>query len=219
LPQIALAMWTYSYWGNLSGPVALERLPFSWDDFLHGLFGTFVDRENGLLWWAPAYMLLPAAWWLGERSLRIWAVPIAALVLPGAAHDLWWGGFSPAGRFLVPAAPIVCLISATPLVRNVRLRAVAISLLLPQFAIAGYGWQRPRLLWPRGDADNRILAALAPPLNAWAPSLRVMTEHAWRRSVELLSVVAIVNVVVIGASHRRGMAVPDDGPVSPASRR
>lgn len=218
VPQIALAVWTYHYWGNLAGPLALDRLPFSWNAFGHGVIGTFVDRENGLLWWAPAYAMVPAAWWLGERSNRVWAIPVAALLLPGAAHDIWWGGFSPAVRFLVPAAPIVCLICAPALVRSTRLRAISVALLLPQFAIAGYGWQRPRLLWPRGDAENRILAALAPRLDAWAPSLRWMTEYAWTRAIELLVIVAVVNLIAILVSQRE-IAVSDGGPVSPDRRR
>jgi hypothetical protein len=218
VPQIALAVWTYQHWGNLAGPLALDRLPFSWSALAHGWFGTFLDRENGLLWWAPAYGLLPAAWWLGDRANRIWAVPIVALVLPGAAHDQWWGGFSPAARFLVPAAPIVCVLFAPAMIRSVRLRAMTIALLLAQFAIAGYGWQRPRLFWPRGDADNRILAALAPRLAVWAPSLRTMAEDAWKRTFEMLFIVIATNVIAIAASYRE-MAVPLDGPVSPARRR
>jgi len=218
VPQIALALWTYHHWGNLAGPLAIDRLPFSWSALGHGLVGTFTDRENGLLWWAPAYALVPAAWWLGEKDNRIWAVPIVALLLPGAAHDQWWGGFSPAARFLVPAAPIICVICAPALVRCTRFRAISIALLLPQFAIAGYGWQRPRLLWPRGDAENRILEALAPRLDAWAPSLRMMTEHAWGRAAELLVIVAVANLIAVLLSQRE-IAVPDDGAVSPRRRR
>jgi hypothetical protein len=218
IPQIALGMWTYHLWGNVAGPLAPGRLPFSWSGFGHGVIGTLGDRENGLFWWAPAYAMLPAAWCLGNRQDRVWAVALAALFLPGAAHDQWWGGFSPAGRFLVPAAPIVCLMCARPLVRSLRFRAICIALLLPQFAIAGYGWQRPRLLWPRGDAENRILEALAPRLDAWAPSLRLMTEQAWRHAIELLAIVAAANIVAVLVSQRE-IAVSDPGPVSPDRRR
>jgi hypothetical protein len=107
---------------------------------------------------------------------------------------------------------------ARPLVRSLRFRAICIALLLPQFAIAGYGWQRPRLLWPRGDAENRILEALAPKLDAWAPSLRLMTEHAWRHAIELLAIVAAANIVAVLVSQRE-IAVSDPGPVSPDRRR
>jgi hypothetical protein len=218
LPQLALAWWTYRHWGNLAGPIALDRLPFSWDAFAHGLAGTFVDREHGLLWWAPAYAILPAAWWIADAKCRAWIVPMLALLIPGAAHDQWWGGFSPAVRFLVPAAPIACLIAAPALVRSVRLRAAAVVLFVPQAVIAAYGWQHARLLWPHGDGHNRILEVLAPQVAAWAPSLRMMTDHVWARTLEVLLAIALINVLLAAASQRE-MAVPAADPVSPTSRR
>ena len=218
IPQLALALWTYHHWGNLAGPIALDRMPFSRAALGHGVFGTFFDRENGLLWWAPAYALLPAAWALSGKPNAVWLTAVVALVMPGAAHDQWWGGFSPAARFLVPLAPIVCAVCTPALVQSVRLRAVAIALLIPQLVVAGYGWQRPRLLWPEGNGVNRVLAVLAPWINAWAPSYRLMIGNVWLRTVELLAVVVMVNAVAIALAQRE-IATPVEGPVSPASRR
>ena len=218
IPQLALAVWTYHHWGNLAGPIALDRLPFSREALAHGLFGTFLDRENGLLLWAPAYALVPAAWALSGKRDAAWLLPVIALLVPGAAHDQWWGGFAPAVRFLVPLAPIVCLVCAPGLVRSTRLRAIAIALLVPQLIIAAYGWQHPRLLWPEGHGVNRVLAVLAPWLNAWAPSLRLMTAHVWTRTAELVALVALLNVVAFSVAQRE-IAVPADGPVSPTRRR
>ncbi|HTL43974.1 MAG TPA: hypothetical protein VL262_06510 [Vicinamibacterales bacterium] len=218
IPQAALAWWTYRHWGNLAGPIALDRLPFSRDAVAHGLLGTFFDRENGLLWWAPAYAVLPAVWWVRGKEGLPWLAPVIALIVPGAAHDQWWGGFSPAARFLVPLAPVVCVVSVPALVRRRWVRATAVGLLVPQLLIAAYGWQRPRLLWPVGDGHNRILERLAPWLNAWTPSLRTMTEHAWSRAFELLAGVVVLNLLLVLAAQR-DLAPPAEAPVSPTNRR
>src|SRR5262249_10174063 len=53
VPQLALAAWTWHFWGNLGGPLMIGGLPFSWDAFRNGVFGLLIDRENGLLVWAP----------------------------------------------------------------------------------------------------------------------------------------------------------------------
>jgi hypothetical protein len=205
---IALALTTYRAWGNFAGPLALERLPFSWSAFAHGAVGLLVDRENGLLWWAPVYALLPAAWWLRRFDLGLWILPAAALLVPSAAHDQWWGGFSPAGRFIVPLVPVFCL-GAIALLRHRAARYAAVLLLIPQAAIAAYGWQHPRTLWPRGDGENRVLGALfgsAGRPDGWIPSFRLEPDTAWLTSALLLCAVAALNVALVWAAPHSDMA-------------
>ena len=131
LPQIALVIWTLYYWGNIAGPMALDGLPFTSDRLISGLPGLLVDRENGLIWWAPVYALVPLGWWLHGRDLDAWALPIAALIIPAVAHQ-WWAGFSPAGRFIVPLVPILCFAGAGLLKARPASVAAAV-LLVPQF--------------------------------------------------------------------------------------
>jgi hypothetical protein len=198
-PILALVGWTFYYWRNLAGPLALERAPFSIAAFAHGAPGLLIDRENGLFWWAPVWMLLPAAWWLRPGLLR-WLLPVAALFIPVAAHDQWWGGFSPAGRFLVPLIPIFCLV-ALSLVQCTTSRRTAIGLLVPQLLIAAYGWQHPRTFWPLGNGHNRVLAAVLGPLGSaerWLPSFRVPSETTWLSAAIVLVAIAALNVVVVG---------------------
>ena len=200
---VALGLVTLRAWGNLAGPLGLERLPFSWSAFGHGAVGSFLDRENGLLWWAPVYALLPAAWWLRRFDLAPWILPGAALLLPSAAHDQWWGGFSPAGRFIVPLVPIFCL-GAIALVRQRPTRYAALTLLIPQLVIAAYGWQHPRTLWPRGDGENRVLAALFGSVgrpDGWIPSFRTESDTKWLASGVLLFAVTALNGALVWASQ------------------
>jgi hypothetical protein len=173
-PQAALLWWTWQHWGTVGGPLMLERAPFSTGSLEAGVFGLLVDRENGLFVWAPIYLLLPAAWWLAGRRDAIWLVPASSLFLLSAAHDQWWGGFSPAGRFLVPLVPLFALVGASA-VHNRPIRYAALVLLIPQVLISAYGWQYPRALWPQGNGENTVVRAilsLVDGTDQFLPSLR-----------------------------------------------
>ncbi len=198
-----LAIWTLVTWGNLAGPLAIDRLPFSMAAFTQGIAGTIVDRENGLIWWAPVYALLPAAFWLGRRRWWPWLVPILALAIPNAAHDQWWGGFSPAARFLVPLVPVFCLF-AMEIPRRRPLLLVAIALLVPQLIMTAYAWQHPRMLWPQGDGENRILAVLLPPLSPIyraLPSFRTAPHAPWTAALVIIVIVAGLNMALVLAAR------------------
>jgi hypothetical protein len=112
------------------------------------------------------------AWAVARPHDRIWMLPIAGLFLLSAAHDQWWGGFSPAARFLMPAAPLVAM-TAIGALQWRPFRLAAAVLLVPTAIIAAYGWQNPRALWPQGDGNNRVLSAILPlATQSWLPSLR-----------------------------------------------
>lgn len=172
VPHAALGAWTLYHWGNVGGALMLDRLPFSWSAFQTGVAGLLIDRENGLFVWAPIYLLVPAAWALVDRRHLAWAPAIAAVFFLSAAHDQWWGGFSPAARFLVPIAPLVA-VQALGALRHRPFRWAAVALLVPTLIVSAYGWQNPRALWPRGDGEKRVLTALLPAdVQRWLPSLR-----------------------------------------------
>jgi hypothetical protein len=198
IPSLVMAVWTLRVWGNLAGPFALNGMPLSFAELTRGIPATFVDRENGLFWWAPVSMLLPAAFWMCRDRLWPWLVPVVALIVPGAAHQ-WWAGFSPAGRFLVPLAPIACVVGCE-LVRSRGLRTAAGLLLIPQAILTAYAWQHARLFWPQGDGENRVLAILLPPLGRAyraIPSFRTAADHAWFSTVVILLLVAALNLAII----------------------
>jgi hypothetical protein len=205
-PAAALVLWTLYEWGNVAGPIALDRLPFSWNAFSHGFAGQFVDRENGLFWWAPVYMILPAAWWIDRSRVAGWLLPVLALVIPCAAHDQWWGGFSPAGRFLVPLVPVCCLVASAAMDRAI-LRTAAAILLVPGAAIAAYGWQHPRAMWPRGDGINRVLDAIIGSLQLRLPSFRTDPDGAWMAAAVLLIAILLCNVALAARARPRASRI------------
>jgi hypothetical protein len=60
----------------------------------------------------------------------VWLAPVGVLLLMSAAHEHWWGGFSPAGRFLVPAFPFIAVIGSIAL-RHRLFRITSLALLIP----------------------------------------------------------------------------------------
>jgi hypothetical protein len=192
MPLVGLGIWTWHYWGNLGGALTLGGIPFSLDSFKTGVLGQLVDRENGLLVWAPIYLLLPAAWVVAGRGYAAWLLPVASLFFVSAGHYQWWGGFSPAARFLMPLIPIFVAVGARAL-RYRLFRYGFLALLIPQILISAHGWQDTRGLWPRGSGHNRVIADLLGWFGAheeWLPSLR--TNPAAMRP-------ALVGIVAIAA--------------------
>jgi MFS family permease len=196
-PTVLLLLWTWWQWGNIGGALTLDRPPFSWEAFRVGWLGLLVDRENGLWAWAPAYALLPLACALSGRAAWPWLVPVGALFLASASHDQWWGGFSPAARFLMPLAPIACLF-APALWRHPATRAVTTVAVAAQVVIAAYGWQVTRALWPQGDGHNRVVGPLLEFVGASEsvlPALRVAPDTLGRALV-LVAIGLAINLVL-----------------------
>jgi len=193
-PVIAFYAWSWAQWGNLAGPQALDELPLSWRTAMAGLPGQLIDRENGLLVWAPVYLAAIVAWW--HTRARTWPllVPALLLYLPSAANEMWWGGFAPAARFLVPLVPLLAVPLASGLANRAFARAV-LALCVPQLIISAIGWQRPRFLWPRGDGHNRVLETLpgiGRALNDALPGFRVGPVDAVAVSLVVLVLIAAV---------------------------
>jgi hypothetical protein len=201
-PQAALAVWTWHYWGNLAGPLALAGSLFSREAFVHGFAGLLLDRESGLLAWAPIYSIAAAACILAGRRYLPWMAAGASLYLLSAAHLQWWGGFSPAARFLMPVVPILCLVGSGA-VKHRPFRNAALILLVLQVLVSADGWQHTRDLWPQGNGRNAVLERLLSWIGASdriLPSLRT----APTATLVLLwaGVLVAINSVVLIRSRR-----------------
>jgi len=161
LPQVGLVVWTWLEWGTLGGALTADRLPFSTVMLASGLPGLLFDRQSGLLAYAPFYWLVPASWWLTRRRTWPFLIPAVLLYVPAAAFTIgWWGGFSPAARYIMPLTPICLLVIAEALSLK-RIRITAAVLAVFQVVINAVVWQSPRTLWPaEAGAGNRTLSSL-----------------------------------------------------------
>lgn len=108
------------YEGFFVPTVVDGRLGAEWQALFLATAGLFVDRQYGLLVFAPVYALavvgLVALWRSpGYRwtvvGLGVIAVPYVALT---ADFRVWWGGWSPPARYLAVLTPLL----AAPLARS-----------------------------------------------------------------------------------------------------
>lgn len=121
------------------------------------LKGLLFDQEFGLLPYAPIYLLAIAGAAALARSRRdvligiafVVAVYVGMIVCPITNVHGWTGGWSPAGRFLTPALPLIGLLVAAGL--RPLPRVLAIAAIVLQIVIDAYVWQHPKILWNDGD--------------------------------------------------------------------
>jgi hypothetical protein len=77
---------------------------------LHATGGILLDRGFGLLVYAPVFLLalagIPDLLRRGRRALP-WLAVALGVVLPVIFWRIWFGGFCPPARFLVPAVPVL----------------------------------------------------------------------------------------------------------------
>jgi hypothetical protein len=152
------------------------------------VFGLLFDRSFGLLPHAPVFLVgLAGLVPLGRRWRESWPLLLAALALlaPVLAWRMWWGGQSPAGRFLVPLVPVLAIGIALRVSESRRGLArwtwplASLGLALALFATA-----RPAdlLLLNRGDRPTRLWAALSgdAPVERYLPSLVSGSTEEWR---------------------------------------
>jgi hypothetical protein len=135
---IVVAGWFGFFWTihHTLSPVAAygNVVPLELRRIGPGLLGLLADQEFGLLANAPIHLVSFAGiWFVFRRHARL-GLELLLLVLPYSiavsAYDLWWGGFSPPGRFLVPLVFVggvgaACVWDATA----ARGRAVSATLL------------------------------------------------------------------------------------------
>jgi hypothetical protein len=217
-PMIAFYLCSLVWWGTLLGPMAEDHVPLSWGGFSIGAPALLIDREGGLLAWAPIYLGAGAAWWATRRWSWSLVVPALALFVPSAANDMWWGGFAPAARFLLPLVPfLACVIAGA--VRHPLFARIFYGLCVAQAGISAVAWQRPRLLWPVGDGHNRLLESIpvvGATLSAALPGFRTGEAGAaagvlWLLALALLS----IPLAVRARPTRQASAAFDDAAPRP----
>jgi hypothetical protein len=174
LPIVTFFLWSWDRWGTPGGPQMLDRLPFSMQSLKNGLAGLMVDRQSGLVSYAPIYWIVPASWMLTWRRTWPLLVPALLLYVPMAAYLEWWAGFAPAARYLTPIIPL-SLVAMADAMRYRVARVALLCLTIPQLAINGAVWQHPRALWAVGTTNPALdsLGAVGRAYEAMLPPVRL----------------------------------------------
>jgi hypothetical protein len=93
-------------------------------------------------------LALPGLWLVlrrqGLRRAFVVAALLAAVLLTAASWRMWWGGFTPPARFLVPVAPLLALAAAHAIAERLTAR---VALLAGWTLLTGFsGLVEPRLV-------------------------------------------------------------------------
>ncbi len=137
-------------------------------NLLAGLPGLLVDRQFGLLVYAPIYLVALYGLPLIRRRLpgRQGGTIMGALglyVLFIAAFSEWYGAYSPPSRMLVPVVPLLVVPLALALERwtALRFRLVFIALLFLSWSVARLLLDVPRLRYNQPTGRSELLGYLS----------------------------------------------------------
>jgi hypothetical protein len=147
---VASALYHRALYGFLDPTLVYGKRPgFAWGRVPGNLEALLFDQEFGLLPYAPVLALaVPGLWLLlrrqGLRRAFVVAAPLATVLLTAASWRMWWGGFTPPARFLVPVAPLLTLAAAHAMSGRLTARA---ALLAGWTFVAGFaGLAEPQLV-------------------------------------------------------------------------
>jgi hypothetical protein len=196
---------TYHFWGTwVTTPHATFEAVAGWRPFLTEsltrLAGWLFDQEDGVLPYAPIYLLLPVGWitlWRQDPELcaEISVVIVAyvgVITVPALNAHGFRGGWSPAARYLVPLAPWLAILVFAAVARAPRLPVFVRVLAVVQIGLDAILWQRPKLLWNNGIGTSALLSYLdrgTGRLSTHVPSL--LPPISWR-TMAMIAVSIIV---------------------------
>lgn len=108
---VSLCLQMRYYYLLFGVPYPINMHPgFYMSALLKGALGLFLDSGHGLIPYAPIYIIsiIGIVLAIKERKNIFWflAFPIG-IFLTTACFSEWWGGFCPAGRYLVPVIPFL----------------------------------------------------------------------------------------------------------------
>ena len=178
IPLLSAAAWFAFFYADLrisrsAGAVRRHHAERSSRNLGHGIVGLLFDQQFGVLPAAPVLLCaLAGLFVLMRRSPRL-AAALLLLVAPYGlvvgTYQMWWGGNSSPGRFIIP----ILLPLAIPAgvwfqtrrgqtARLLGLGALAVSLLT---TITLAGVDRGILLYNFRDGSSRLLTWLSPLVN------------------------------------------------------
>ena len=181
-----VASLSAAYGAGYADDVSLLRAP-------RGLLGFALDRQHGLMFLGPFWLLaVPGAALLAQHrlgdSLRAGLLAGSTLIV-GASFSMWWGGACPPGRFLVPSLPAIAVFAAGVAARRSEVTAGLLGVGAAILALAGYA---PRALHNRGDGESALLRFLSPSLDLDGRLPSMVVDHGPHLALAASIVIAVV---------------------------
>jgi hypothetical protein len=139
--------------------------------------GLLVDREFGLLPYAPIYLAAIAGAIVLLRTRRDLALPVllvavvylSLIVCPLTNVHGWTGGWNPAARFVTPIVPLLGILVFAGL--RAAPGPIAVILVAVQIVISAYAWQHPKILWNDGDGRAAFCETRRAAICRYVPTL------------------------------------------------
>lgn len=159
------ALYHYQLYGFFDPRHVYGRRPgFAWGRLPGNLEALLFDQEYGLLVYAPIFALaLPGCVALvrrfGWRDALAALLPIAVVLATAATWRMWWGGFTPPARFLVPIVPALALAVAASLRRGLSAATALLAAFGLVIGVAAATW--PRLVHRDRDGTAPLFRAVA----------------------------------------------------------
>jgi len=223
VPMVSAACWFLSFYAiygtfNPAAPYG-GYTQSTLANAARGLTGLAIDQQFGILPNAPIYLAGFAGLWMLGRSHRRLCIELVAVIVPYtiavASYQMWWGGHSSPGRFIVPILVVFGLSSAAfwqrtrgPLGRALLMAALAASVGLA-LAVAWSG--RGALVYNFRDGISLWAEAASPIANlALAlPSLfRASVGDAW--TIAMAWVLLAAGVLALAAATVKRLALGED---------
>lgn len=142
--------------------------PLVTENAVDGLLGQIADRDFGLLsvapFWIIALSVLVRPAGLGPGYVLFARAAVAGTWIGGALNPMWWGGYSPPARFLVPVLPILvpALAEGYRRLLGSGRRWMVIAAVAYSVAMTTTLLLRPMRLWSDPEKGLGILASLTP---------------------------------------------------------
>lgn len=158
---VALGLYHFALYGFFDPRLVYGRRPgFAWGRLPSNLEALLFDQEFGLLPYAPVFALAVPGFFVLARRAGLRAVlgvlaPVVVVLCTAATWRMWWGGFTPPARFLVPVVPLLAVAAGLGLRRTVGARAALLVGWSVFMGLAG-AWQ-PRLVHRDRDGTAPLL--------------------------------------------------------------
>jgi hypothetical protein len=158
----------------------------TWRLSLDGVIGLSVNPGRGIVWFMPLCLLAPLGLvrlTRGGRGLEAWwlASVVAALFATSAFWDAWWGGHAWGPRLLVPALPLLAVLSASAV--RTRSTTVLAAAAIVTGALLALPTVVVDLLAVRSASSSAVFRLHdLPMVSAWKSLKRVVPQAATDRS-------------------------------------